>query len=130
MSHWVKVGTKMSDIKHLTSALDRIKQSYEHKEGEKLTISAAGTTSECDIKLHDQLGLAQQKDGTFAFVGDFYYTDINQQKLTKDLQGQYCVSEATDRLEAQGFFLDNEEDALKLNDDGHIELTYMGTAFS
>lgn len=127
MSHWIKVGTKMDKLDHIAQALDRMGQKYELADDKKLSVKAAGNSSEVDILIVDErnkkeIGMKQQKDGTFAFVGDFYYTGINQQQFTNKLQGNYCVAEAVDRLGSQGFFVDNEDD-LELNKDGLIEFT-------
>ena len=91
MSHWIKVATKMDNLDHILSALDRLKQPYEHQAGNKLSVSASGRTSQVDVRLTKDLGITQQEDGTFAFEGDFYYTKLNQTKFTHELQGQYCV---------------------------------------
>ena len=90
------------------------------KEGKKLTVTAEGRTSEVDIKFHDNVGIKQQDDGTLAFVGDFYYTEWkNSKKFQENLQGQYAVADAVEKLEEQGYFVDNTED-IKVGDDGLI----------
>lgn len=128
MSHWVKVQTKMQDLDNICAALDRMGQKYQRaEEGKSLTVSAEGQNAEVQVIINDKkgrndVGIKQQADGTFAFVGDFYYTGLNQSKFKEDLQGQYAVVETVDNLENLGFFVDNEDD-LQAGEDRLIRFT-------
>ena len=123
MSHWIKVQTKMEKIDIAAKALKNLGYDVQTKTAdENLTITAVGRTEEVDIKIHEQLGIKQQKDGSLAFLGDFYYTPYNEQKMTEALQGRYCIEDAVEKLEEMGYFVDNEDD-FKVNDAGQIEFT-------
>ena len=123
MSHWIKVTTKMKSTQIASKALTALGHKHEVAEaGKKLTVSAAGTTSEVDIKLCKDLGMKQQADGTLAFVGDFYYNEYNEKKLTSSLSTRYYVEDAVEKLEEQGFFVDADE-SFTVNERGHIEFT-------
>lgn len=123
MSHWIKVTTKMKNVAIASKALTALGHKHEVAEaGTKLTVSAAGTTSDVDIKLCKDLGMKQQADGTLAFVGDFYYNEYNEKKLTASLSTRYYIEDAVEKLEEQGFFVDADE-AFAVNENGQIEFT-------
>ena len=123
MSHWIKVTTKMKSKEIASKALTALGHKHEVAEvGKKLTVSAAGTTSEVDIRLCKDLGMKQQADGTLAFVGDFYYNEYNEKKLTASLSTRYYIEDAVEKLEEQGFFVDADE-SFTVNDRGQIEFT-------
>lgn len=123
MSHWIKVTTRMKSIEIASKALTALGHKHEVAEaGKKLTVSAAGTTSEVDIKLCKDLGMKQQADGTLAFVGDFYYNEYNERKLKESLSTRYYIEDAVEKLEEQGFFVDADE-SFAVNERGQIEFT-------
>ena len=113
----------MKNVETASRALTALGHKHEvAKAGEKLSVSAAGTTSDVDIKLCKDLGMKQQADGTLAFVGDFYYNEYNEKKLTESLSTRYYVEDAVEKLEEQGFFVDADE-AFTVNERGQIEFT-------
>ena len=128
MSHWVKVQTTMTDLDHVCAALDKMGQAYTRaEEGKTLNVSAEGQNAEVQVVINDKqgrndVGIKQQADGSFAFVGDFYYTELDQTQFQRDLQGQYAVVETVENLEGMGFFVDNEED-LQVGEDGLIRFS-------
>jgi len=126
MSHWVKVTTKMEDIRIASQALTKLGIGHEVSTSSKqLTVTAEGRTAKVDIKIEDgkgHLGLVKQDDGQIAFVGDFYYGKFNERDLNDRLTTRYYIEDAVDKLEGLGYFVDNEDD-FQVNERGQIEFT-------
>lgn len=124
MSHWVKVKTQMTSLEYASKALTTMGIKHEVvEEGQKLSVTAEGRTSEVDIKFHDNVGIKQQDDGTLAFVGDFYYTKWKDSaKFQRTMQGKYAVADAVDKLAEKGYFVDNP-DNINVGEDGLIRFT-------
>jgi hypothetical protein len=124
MSHWVKTKTKMVDKKYIMAGLE--KMGIQATEGGTVRSTYSSSSSKVDIKINDSVGLKQQKDGSWALEGDFwntkhreYYNKENQ--FIKELQGQYCVAQAKDRIASLGggwVITDNEE--AEVDEDGMI----------
>lgn len=80
------------------------------EEGE-FKISLYGKSSEAQIRLCDAVGLALQKDGSYAMVGDFYHANnsilkkyyAKETQFFKDIQTAYAIEEATEALENEGY---------------------------
>ena len=68
MSHWTTVKTKLNDRTTVRKGLKRM--GLEAQEGD-FSITQYGKTEPAQLKLDEAVGLARQKDGTFAMVGDF-----------------------------------------------------------
>lgn len=128
MSHWTKIGTKISEMDALKKALERM--GLEYSEG-KHSIKQYNTTEKAEIKLDDAVGFSRQKDGTFSMVGDFYHSRnpklrryySNTQNFTDDLQTAYAIEESTLRMEEQQFTCtENSEGAV--GEDGLIRMTF------
>jgi len=128
MSHWTKVTTKLRDKEILKKALTRM--GLEFQEGDH-TITQYGTSSKAEIKLDNAVGLAVQKDGTYAMVGDFYHS--RNRKLSKyygktkqfasDLSTAYAIEEATTRLEEQQFYCSENAEG-EVGEDGMITMCF------
>lgn len=128
MSHMVKVKMSLKNKEMLKNALTRL--GYKFKEG-NFTISEYGKSEKAQIQLDKSLGLSQQKDGTWAFVGDPYhcktqklskfYGKMNQ--LTNQVSTAYAIEDAKETLENQQFFcIENKEGTV--GEDGMITMVY------
>lgn len=130
MSHWTTVKTKLNDQTTVRKALKRM--GLEAQEGD-FSITQYGKTEPAQLKLDEAVGLARQKDGTFAMVGDFwhsqnrdlkkYYGPDGNETFVKELSTSYAVEEAFIGLEQQNFFCSENEKAT-IGEDGLITLTF------
>jgi hypothetical protein len=128
MSHWTKVKTKLTNKDYLKKALDRM--GLDFAEGSH-SITQYGTTEKAEIKLDNAVGFSEQKDGTYAMVGDFYHSHNpklrkyygNNAQFNRDLSTAYAIEEAKSRLEEQNFFCAENEEA-EVGDDGLIRMTF------
>lgn len=129
MSHFVRVScNKLHDQELIEKALTRLGYKYEIGE---FTISEYGKSATAQIKLDKSLGLSQQQDGSWAFVGDpshcktqnlrQFYGKMNN--LTNELSTAYAIEEATQVLEDQQFFCTENEEA-RVGDDGMIRIVF------
>jgi hypothetical protein len=126
MSHWVKTKTKMVEKKHIMAGLEAM--GINAVEGGKVraTYSSREDAVEVDIKINEGVGLKQQADGSWTLEGDFYNTKHNKyygkdQQFLKELQGQYCVAQAKDKIMSLGggwVITDNAE--AEIDEDGFI----------
>lgn len=128
MSHWTKIKTKLRNMEMVKKALGRM--GIEYQEG-TFTIGRYGNKEQAQLKLDEHVGLSQQEDGTFAMVGDFYYSKNqklrqyynNSQKFTADLTTGYAIEEAKQELEDKQFFCTENENA-EVGEDGMIRMTF------
>lgn len=128
MSHWTKIKTKLRDKEMLTKALDRL--GFTYQEG-SFTVKEYGKSEKAEILLDKSLGLSQQQDGTWAFVGDPYHCRAQNlrkyygrmDKLTNEVGTAYAIEETTQMLEEQQFFCSENEEA-KVGDDGLITMVF------
>jgi len=128
MSHWVKVKTKVRSLDMLKKALTRMGLNFQ--EGNH-SIKVDGRSEIAQIKFDDAVGLALQKDGTYAMVGDFYYSKskklkdyyYNNNKFGSDLSTAYSIEEVKTRLEEKQFYCSENSEA-KLGEDGMITMVY------
>jgi hypothetical protein len=128
MSHWCKCRTKLNDKEFITKALTRL--GYTYQEG-SFTIKEYGKSEDAQIKLDESLGLSQQKDGTWAFVGDPYHCKTQQlrkyygkiTKLKEEVSTAYAIEETKDVLAEQRFFCTENEEA-NIGEDGMITMVY------
>lgn len=128
MSHWTTVKTKLNNQSVIKKALKRM--GFEAQEGD-FTITQYGTTEAAQLKIDDAVGLARQKDGTYAMVGDFWHSGDRKlkgyygrnEKFVKDLSTAYAVEEAFTNLEEQNFFCTDNEEA-KIGEDGLITINF------
>lgn len=128
MSHFVTVKMSIKNRELLKSALTRL--GYTFQEG-NFTIKEYGKSAKAQIKLDKSLGLSQQQDGSWAFVGDPYHcTTQNLRKyykkmknLTNEVATAYSIEETKQSLEEQQFFCIENEEA-KIGEDGIITMVY------
>ena len=128
MSHWTTVKTKLNDQSLVRKALKRM--GLEAQEGE-FTITQYGTSETAQLMVDEAVGLARQKDGTFAMVGDFWHSKDRTaksyygraEKFATDLSTAYAVEEAFTSLQDQNFFCTENEDA-EVAEDGLITLSF------
>ena len=129
MSHWTTVKTKLNNQTTVRKALKRM--GFEAQEG-NFKITQYGTTESAQLKLDEAVGLARQKDGTFAMIGDFWHSNNralksyynNGEKFVQNLSTAYAVEEAFGTLEDQNFFCSENEEA-EIGEDGLITLTFQ-----
>jgi len=128
MSHWVTVKTTLDSMEALKKALDRMGLTYQ--EGD-FTIKQGGESSKAEIKIDDAVGFSRQKDGTFAMVGDPYYSTSpkvkgyyrNNEKLNTDIKTAYALENAIMKMAEQQFrCIENQEG--KIGPDGLIHVTF------
>ncbi len=128
MSHWTTVKTKLNNQSVIRKALKRM--GLEAQEGD-FTITQYGTTEAAQLRIDDAVGLARQKDGTYAMVGDFWHSGDRKlkgyygrnEKFVKDLSTAYAVEEAFTNLEEQNFFCTENEKA-EIGEDGLITINF------
>lgn len=128
MSHWTVCKTKLTQQELIEKALTRMGYTYDVG---SFKISEYGKSATAQIKLDKSLGLSQQKDGTWAFVGDPYHCRTQNLRkfygkmnnLTNELSTSYAIEEATQVLEDQQFFCTENENA-KVGDDGMITMVF------
>ena len=128
MSHWTTVKTKLNNQSTLRKALKRM--GFEAQEGD-FKITQYGTTESAQLKIDEAVGLARQKDGTYAMVGDFWHSPNrnlkgyygNNERFVKELSTAYAVEEAFIGLEQGNFFCTENEKAVE-GEDGLITLTF------
>ena len=128
MSHWTKVKTKLSNREILKKALERM--GLEYSEGNH-TITQYGTTEKAELKLDNAVGFSEQKDGTFAMVGDFWHSNNSKLKryygkndqFTADVSTAYAIEEAKHNLEEQSFYCSENAEA-KIGEDGLIRMVF------
>ncbi|MHA1692558.1 MAG: hypothetical protein ACTSU7_13120 [Candidatus Heimdallarchaeaceae archaeon] len=129
MSHFTEVKINVSNRDYIKKALDRMSLTYE--EGDNLQVRAAGTTGRVDLKLADKFGLAEQKDSTWQTIGDTYRANNKdiaafygaRPGFERVLATNYTIEETTAELEAQNFYLNENEDA-QVGEDGLITMIY------
>lgn len=128
MSHFTKIKTKLRDRAMIKKALGRMGLSFE--EGE-FNIARYGKSETAQIKLNKDVGLSVQKDGTWAMVGDFYYSSNqklkryynNNAQFNSDLSTAYAIEEAKETLTSQQFFCTENEEG-NVGEDGLIRLVF------
>jgi len=128
-SHWTKVKTKLKNKEHVKKALTRMGLSF--TEGNH-TITQYNTTEKAEIKLDDAVGLSQQKDGTWAMVGDFYHSRNpklrkfynNTKQFNQELETGYAVEEARSVLEQHNHYCTENAEA-EIGEDGLIRMKFM-----
>jgi len=128
VSHFTKIRTKLRDEQFVRKALERMGISFQ--EG-SFTITAEGQNADAQFKLDKQVGLARQKDGTFAMVGDFYYSRnqnlkqyyYDNKKFNTDLSTAYAIEEDKYNFEEQSFHCTENVDG-EIGEDGLIHMTY------
>lgn len=117
MSHWIKTKTKMMEKKYIMGGLAAMGINATENGKIRAAYSSRSENEEVDIKINNGVGLRQQKDGSWELVGDFYNTSMSKyygrdQEFIQQLQGQYCVAQAKDKVASLGggwVITDNEE---------------------
>jgi hypothetical protein len=128
MSHWTKVKTKLTNREHLKKALDRM--GLDFSEGNH-KITQYKTTEKAELKLDNAVGLSQQKDGTWAMVGDFWHSKNPKLKkyysktglFNKELETNYAIEEAISNMEQHNHFCTDNAEA-EVGADGVIRMTF------
>jgi len=132
MSHWTKAKTKLTEQSFIEKALTRM--GFEFETGE-FSISAEGTTEMAEIKLHNNVGMQKQEDGTWAMVGDPYYIQKGGRNgrlrdfyrktdaFTEELSTAYTVEQVSETLEDQNFQC-MENEAGDVGEDGLITMVF------
>lgn len=128
MSHWTKVSTKISNVDALKKALERMGLEYQHGD---FSITQYGTTEKAEIKLDDAVGFSQQKDGTFAMVGDFYHSYNPKLRafynktgeFQRKMENAYAVEETILRMQEQQFFCAENAEATT-DENGVIRMVF------
>lgn len=139
MSHFTKCQTKLTDKDLLIKALSRL--GWEHEVG-NFTVTQYGTSEKAEILLSrdsynksaNALGLSQQKDGTWAMVGDPYHAASQKMrgyyrqeaKFNGDLSTAYAIEEGIAKLSDQGYYCSENAEA-KIGADGMITMTFEST---
>lgn len=128
MSHWTKVKTQMRSKELIQKALTRM--DLKSQLGD-FTVTEYGTSSKAQILLDKSLGLSEQEDGTYAFVGDPYHCTTQRlsnyyqkmDQLSDKLAQNYAVEEAIENLEQHQFFCTDNAEAT-VDADGTITMTF------
>ena len=128
MSHFTVVKTKLTNKDILKKALTRL--GFEYQEG-SFKVTEYQTTAEAELLLDKALGVALQKDGTYAFVGDPYHCKNSKlrgyygrtEQLTREVSTAYAVEEAVTNLEQHQFFCTENAEA-KIGSDGMIHMVF------
>jgi len=132
MSHWTKIKTSMKNIEYVKAALKRLDFTYE--EG-KFVIRQYGQSETAQIRLAEAVGLARQKDGTWAMIGDVYHVRSNEKnsklrnyyshndQFQQDLSTAYAIEETKSELESAQFFCTENEQAV-VGQDGKITMVF------
>lgn len=133
MSHWVRVKLKANNSDVLVRALRRM--GCENVQTGNFTISQYGQSSEATIKVDSGVGFAQQADGTFEMVGDFYHSRDRamrkyygrNQEFQTDLQSAYAIEDQLVKLDELGFEIIENADGL-VGEDGLIRMQAVQTS--
>ena len=97
------------------------------------TLGSHGRRAQVQIKFDDATGLQSQADGTWALVGDPYYSHSGLKKyygssgssrFLADLSTSYGIEETKDVLEMQGFDCQDNQQA-QTGRDGLIRQLYV-----
>ena len=128
MSHWTKVATKISNTDALKKALERMGLQYTHG---NFSITQYGTTEKAEIKLDEAVGFSQQKDGTYAMVGDFYHSKNpklskfyrKDKEFQKEMENAYAIEETLLRMQEQQFFCAENSEA-KADENGLVRMVF------
>lgn len=119
MSHIIRVGTKMTEPHLIEAALKRLNWNY-------------SIQSNTFILENGKVTMELETSGTYVVRGDPYYSTgalrsyyNKSQKLMADLQTQYNIEMAKERLESMGYIcVDNPE--AQVNSQGKIQMIYEG----
>jgi hypothetical protein len=103
---------------------------FDFKEG-NFTVTEYGQSEKAELLLDKSLGLSQQADGTWAFVGDPYHCSTARLKgyyrrleqLSTELGTAYAIEEAKTVLEAKNFFCSENEEGT-IGSDGMIRMVF------
>lgn len=132
MSHWIKAETKCSNRTILVGALSKMGISVL---GENQTVATYGNKATAELvigKNHSQtpvVGMARQENGNYSMIGDPYYATQESvrkfygktQQFQQELQKNYCVIDATTRLESEGFTIEENSEGV-VNEQGKIQM--------
>jgi hypothetical protein len=121
MSHWTKTKTKLNNLDFMKKALKRmgvnwteggqVQHSYNDDQGGRV-----------DINIDSNIGLRKENDGTISIVGDHYYSRFRDAgKFQENMTKNYLVEEAFSKVEEQGFYVYENEEAT-VGDDGLIRM--------
>jgi len=116
MSHKTDVKTKLNNKQYIIKALTHLGYKFEvAEEGKTLTTRGTYSSTKSDVAIlitdlpngsstQREIGIAEQKDGTFTCTGDYYFAKgLNTQELTNTLTVEAKKEEVNDRLMALGF---------------------------
>lgn len=126
MSHFVTIASRITEMEALKKALGRMKVSY--TDGE-FTIKRSGKSAAAQLKIDNAVGFGKQADGTYALVGDPYYsTQLRKyygkaKQLQADLHTAYSIEETIMRMEEQQFHCVENQEAT-VGQDNLIHMTF------
>jgi hypothetical protein len=126
VSHWVKIKTKLISEEYVKAALNRMGIKFSVG---SFTIGQGNEASEAQIRFDSHTGLSRQKDGTWALVGDPYYTPQlkkyyrNNAGFSQELSTAYAVEQTTRELENNQFSCTDNPEA-RVGQDGLIRMTF------
>ena len=132
MSHFTKVKTKLTSKEYVKKALERMGLSVE--EG-NFTITQYGKSEGAELRVDNAVGMARQKDGTWAMVGDFYHSKEknlrkfygNTGSFSKELSTGYAVEQTKGELSKNSFYCSSNSEG-SVGADGKIRMTFESYA--
>lgn len=121
MSHKTDVKTKLDNREYVIKGLTSLGYKFQVAEnGKKFTTRGyySNTKSDVDILIthlpdgsstDNEIGLAEQADGTFVATGDYWFAKgLSSQQLSNTLTVEAKKEEVNDRLMALGFQMEAE----------------------
>jgi hypothetical protein len=126
MSHFTTVATKITNLKALTQALEKLKLKFTQA-GEGVVVRGwRGQTSLAEVSINMgkyDIGVVKNEDGTYGLVADWWGVETTAGKteaeVVSEINKEYAYQQVVISCEEQGYKIDEHTVA----EDGTIKLS-------